>query len=132
MYISKCCISALTNVCPDYSLHISEDGAGRQHKSLADVSQFTSVAFTSHQNLLISQDGKTVKLADFGQARAFQIPLHTYTHEAITLWYRAPEILLGLHVSVILLVSDESFGRHIEIWFCKAFCIDMVRVMELV
>jgi len=28
-------------------------------------------------------------------ARAFGLPLKTYTHEVITLWYRAPEILLG-------------------------------------
>lgn len=47
------------------------------------------------QNLLISKDGQTIKLADFGLARAFQVPLHTYTHEVVTLWYRAPEILLG-------------------------------------
>jgi cyclin-dependent kinase len=36
-----------------------------------------------------------LKLADFGLARAFGVPLRTYTHEVVTLWYRAPEILLG-------------------------------------
>lgn len=36
-----------------------------------------------------------MKLADFGLARAFGIPIRTYTHEVVTLWYRAPEILLG-------------------------------------
>jgi len=46
------------------------------------------------QNLLISRDG-AMKLADFGLARAFGIPIRTYTHEVVTLWYRAPEILLG-------------------------------------
>ncbi|TPX31035.1 hypothetical protein SmJEL517_g05547 [Synchytrium microbalum] len=46
------------------------------------------------QNLLIDQHG-ALKLADFGLARAFGIPLRTYTHEVVTLWYRAPEILLG-------------------------------------
>ncbi|KAI1484837.1 kinase-like domain-containing protein [Biscogniauxia mediterranea] len=46
------------------------------------------------QNLLIDQEGN-LKLADFGLARAFGVPLRTYTHEVVTLWYRAPEILLG-------------------------------------
>ena len=47
------------------------------------------------QNILISSDGARVKVADFGLARAFQVPLYTYTLEVITLWYRPPEILLG-------------------------------------
>lgn len=46
------------------------------------------------QNLLINKEGN-LKLADFGLARAFGVPLRTYTHEVVTLWYRAPEILLG-------------------------------------
>ncbi|EMC99700.1 hypothetical protein BAUCODRAFT_347253 [Baudoinia panamericana UAMH 10762] len=46
------------------------------------------------QNLLISSSGD-LKLADFGLARAFGVPLRTYTHEVVTLWYRSPEILLG-------------------------------------
>jgi cyclin-dependent kinase 2 len=35
-------------------------------------------------------------LADFGLARFFSIPLKPLTHEIETLWYRAPEVLLGL------------------------------------
>lgn len=46
------------------------------------------------QNLLIDTKGN-LKLADFGLARAFGLPVKTYTHEVVTLWYRAPEILLG-------------------------------------
>jgi len=46
------------------------------------------------QNLLINAAGM-IKLADFGLARAFGVPVRTYTHEVVTLWYRAPEILLG-------------------------------------
>jgi len=46
------------------------------------------------QNLLIDMNG-VIKLADFGLARAFGIPIRVYTHEVVTLWYRAPEVLLG-------------------------------------
>lgn len=46
------------------------------------------------QNLLIDSTG-LLKIADFGLARAFSIPLPVYTHEVVTLWYRAPEVLLG-------------------------------------
>jgi len=46
------------------------------------------------QNLLI--DGQMhMKIADFGLARAFSVPLPKYTHEVVTVWYRPPEILLG-------------------------------------
>ena len=39
------------------------------------------------QNLLINSTG-LIKLADFGLARAFGVPVRTYTHEVVTLWYR--------------------------------------------
>ncbi|KAJ8949191.1 hypothetical protein NQ318_021684 [Aromia moschata] len=46
------------------------------------------------QNLLITKDG-VIKVADFGLGRAFGVPVRVYTHEVVTLWYRAPEVLLG-------------------------------------
>lgn len=57
------------------------------------------------QNLLIDKDGN-IKLADFGLARAFGLPVKTYTHEVVTLWYRAPEILLGC----------KEYSTPIDIW----------------
>jgi serine/threonine protein kinase len=62
------------------------------------------------QNLLIDKKG-SLKLADFGLARAFCVPLRPYTHEVITLWYRAPEILLG----------SQAYSTPIDIW--SAGCI---------
>ena len=46
-------------------------------------------------NLLISADGTQVKLADFGLARLSGLPSGPYTSEVVTLWYRAPELLMG-------------------------------------
>lgn len=57
------------------------------------------------QNLLIDDAGN-IKLADFGLARSISLPIRGYTHEVVTLWYRAPEILLGSSV----------YGPAVDIW----------------
>lgn len=46
------------------------------------------------QNLMISAEG-VVKLGDFGQAKTISINKDKYSLDVSTLWYRAPEILLG-------------------------------------
>lgn len=62
------------------------------------------------QNLLINRKGE-LKLADFGLARAFGIPVRSYSHEVVTLWYRAPDVLMG----------SGKYSTHIDIW--SAGCI---------
>lgn len=37
------------------------------------------------QNILVASDG-TIKIADFGLARAFNFPLKNLTKEIVTLW----------------------------------------------
>lgn len=48
-------------------------------------------------NLLMSNRGR-IKIADFGLARMFGDPLGDMTNLVVTLWYRAPELLLGAKV----------------------------------
>ncbi|KAG0032395.1 negative regulator of the PHO system [Podila clonocystis] len=62
------------------------------------------------QNLLINRKGE-LKLGDFGLARAFGIPVNTFSNEVVTLWYRAPDVLLG----------SKTYSTSIDIW--SAGCI---------
>ncbi|NXI94516.1 CDK10 kinase, partial [Psophia crepitans] len=46
-------------------------------------------------NLLMTDKG-CVKIADFGLARTYGMPPQPMTPKVVTLWYRAPELLLGM------------------------------------
>lgn len=58
-----------------------------------------------HENFIIHRDLKVsnllmtdkgcVKIADFGLARKYAFPVQPMTPQVVTLWYRAPELLLG-------------------------------------
>ncbi|XP_023242571.1 cyclin-dependent kinase 2-like [Centruroides sculpturatus] len=67
------------------------------------------------QNLLIDIEGN-IKLADFGLARAFGVPLRSYTHEVVTLWYRAPEILLG----------TKFYSTSVDVWSIGCIFAEML------
>lgn len=67
------------------------------------------------QNLLVTSEG-TLKLADFGLARAFNIPFKHYTHEVVTLWYRCPEILLGCDV----------YDTSVDLWSAGTIMAEML------
>jgi len=45
------------------------------------------------ENFLVSEDGKQVKLADFGLAKSFKEKVNL-TEYVSTRWYRAPELAL--------------------------------------
>ncbi|GAA5965110.1 hypothetical protein JCM8115_006665 [Rhodotorula mucilaginosa] len=73
------------------------------------------------QNIMIDKQGN-LKIADFGLARTYGVPLRTYTHEIITLWYRPLEVLLG--------------GRHyttaVDVWSCATIFAEMASGLPLV
>jgi len=72
------------------------------------------------QNLLINMQGD-LKLADFGLARAFGIPVRNYTHEVVTLWYRAPDVLLG----------SRKYSTSVDIWSVGCIFAEMVNARPL-
>jgi len=62
------------------------------------------------QNILV--DGEdSLKIADFGMARAFNLPIPKYTHEVVTTWYRSTEILFGC----------QEYSTGVDVW--SAGCI---------
>jgi cyclin-dependent kinase 2 len=106
------------------------------------------------QNLLIDRQNNYLKLADFGLARAFGIPVRAYTHEArlrflspcnfvlpvssssvlqpqgnlhlralqvVTLWYRAPEILLGA----------KHYSTPVDVWSIGCIFAEMINQRPL-
>ncbi|KAJ4776173.1 Cyclin-dependent kinase 2 [Rhynchospora pubera] len=56
-------------------------------------------------NLLLDNSGN-LKLCDFGLARQYGSPLKPYTPLVVTLWYRAPELLLGA----------KEYSTAIDLW----------------
>ncbi|KAL5760110.1 hypothetical protein ACOSQ2_018948 [Xanthoceras sorbifolium] len=56
-------------------------------------------------NLLLNNRGE-LKICDFGLARQYGSPLKPYTRLVVTLWYRAPELLLGA----------KQYSTAIDMW----------------
>jgi cyclin-dependent kinase 7 len=56
-------------------------------------------------NLLINRKG-VLKIGDFGLARFFGSPSRVYTHQVVTRWYRAPELLFGA----------RNYGTGVDVW----------------
>jgi len=66
-------------------------------------------------NILMNNKG-VLKLTDFGLARKIN-PTHTnYTNRVVTLWYRAPELLLGA----------EHYTAKIDIWSIGCFFSELL------
>ncbi|KZS07948.1 Cyclin-dependent kinase 7 [Daphnia magna] len=56
-------------------------------------------------NLLVNRQG-ILKLGDFGLAKSFASPTRIYTHQVVTRWYRAPELLFG----------SRMYGTGVDVW----------------
>ncbi|XP_071438835.1 cyclin-dependent kinase 4 [Hetaerina americana] len=70
------------------------------------------------QNLLVNAAGR-VKLADFGLAKTYDFEMRL-TSVVVTLWYRAPEVLLGL-----------PYATPVDIWSCGCIMAELFRRQPL-
>jgi len=69
-------------------------------------------------NILLSgPNNEFVKLADFGLARAFSIPIKPYTKEVVTMWYRSPELLLRFN----------EYATPVDIWSAGCIFAELVQ-----
>lgn len=73
------------------------------------------------QNLLVDTENMCLKIADLGLGRAFSIPIRSYTHEIVTLWYRAPEVLLGC----------THYAPAVDMWSCAGIFAEMAQKQAL-
>jgi len=73
------------------------------------------------QNILVDEVNMCIKVADLGLGRAFTIPIKSYTHEIVTLWYRAPEVLLG----------GTHYSTPVDMWSIGCIFAEMVRKIPL-
>ncbi|XP_032686302.1 cyclin-dependent kinase 11B isoform X2 [Odontomachus brunneus] len=71
-------------------------------------------------NLLLSHRG-ILKVGDFGLAREYGSPLRYYTPIVVTLWYRAPELLL----------SDTEYSTPVDMWSVGCIFAELLRMEAL-
>ncbi|VDK74777.1 unnamed protein product [Litomosoides sigmodontis] len=71
-------------------------------------------------NLLLSHKG-ILKIGDFGLSREFGDPLKPYTPIVVTLWYRAPELLLGV----------KEYSTAVDMWSCGCIFAEFLKLKPL-
>ncbi|XP_018843062.2 cyclin-dependent kinase B2-1 [Juglans regia] len=72
-------------------------------------------------NLLMDPKTLVLKIADLGLARSFTVPIKKYTHEILTLWYRAPEVLLG----------STHYSTAVDMWSVGCIFAELVTKQAL-
>ena len=73
------------------------------------------------QNLLVDKANNVLEdcRSRFGESR--RVPVKSYTHEIVTLWYRAPEVLLG----------GSHYSTPVDIWSIGCIFAEMARKQPL-
>ncbi|KAF9671678.1 hypothetical protein SADUNF_Sadunf12G0072500 [Salix dunnii] len=66
-------------------------------------------------NLLFNNQGE-LKVCDFGMSRQYGSPLKPYTSLVVTLWYRAPELLLGA----------KKYSTAVDMWSVGCIMAEML------
>ena len=117
------CERDLKQLLDDHSLRLGLDEIAMITKQIMSAVYECHVRGIIHrdikpQNILVaSEQDMHVKLADFGLARGTGVPVAGYSPEVVTLWYRAPELLLG----------STTYGPAVDVWAVGACTAEMIR-----
>ncbi|KNC79453.1 hypothetical protein SARC_08150 [Sphaeroforma arctica JP610] len=71
--------------------------------------------FTKTSSMVSNYLMMTKSRQDWGLARTFGSPLRTFTHEVVTMWYRAPEVILG-----------ASYTPAIDLWSVACIMVELL------
>lgn len=118
----------------DHDLKAVMDKRMKQPFSIAEVkclmTQLLSGIAYLHENWVLHRDLKTsnilytnkgqLKICDFGLARQYSSYPKQYTQLVVTLWYRAPELLLGMTVAARFTHNYSSL-KHFSALFIAFF-----------
>lgn len=99
----------------------------RQAEVKCLLKQLLSATDAMHQYWILHRDLKTsnllmnnkgiLKVCDFGLARRYSDPIGNYTVPVVTLWYRAPELLLG----------SKTYGPAIDMWSVGCIFLELLK-----
>jgi cyclin-dependent kinase 7 len=97
--VYECAYTDLEKILANKKISISLADTKRHMLSLLSAVSACHTQWILHRdlkpdNMLFLKDG-TMKLADFGLARMYGTPKARLSPQAITLWYKPPELLLG-------------------------------------
>lgn len=104
------CVTDLEDVIRDRSIILTPAEVKCCMKQMMEGLKACHDRWTLHRdlkpsNVLIGADGE-LKLADFGLARIHGSPNPRLTHQVVTRWYRAPELLYG----------SQQYSTGVDIW----------------
>lgn len=66
-----------------------------RRSGIPDGVTFSFSSSSDSEPTIFAGEQYTLKVGDFGLSRLEDIPYKKYVHEAVTLWYRSPDVLLG-------------------------------------